>query len=207
MKFIILIKAYAIAFMIAGNCSAIDPVPCSSPPVTQLDIDRVIDQIQHLDAKHDTRIDNLRAEINTRIDNINGRFDDINGRFDNISTRIDNLRAEINTRIDNINTRIDDINTRFDDRLAKFETKVENQIRDLRNEIQDLRIENWTIGGIIAVIISLFGFFQMRRQSESVPVRTQRTQPSPVQELSIPQQSAEVLAESPISAEATKPAK
>jgi len=44
-----------------------------------------------------TRIDDMKNEVNTRFNDVNKRFNDVNKRFDDV------------------NTRFDDVNTRFDD--------------------------------------------------------------------------------------------
>ena len=63
-----------------------------------------------------TRIDDVKNEMNKRIDDVNTRIDDmkneINKRIDDVNTRIDDMKNEVNTRIDDMKN---EVNTRFDD--------------------------------------------------------------------------------------------
>jgi len=45
-------------------------------------------------------IQNLRTEMNGRLDSVNGRFDSVNGRFDSVNGRFDSFQAEMNSRFD-----------------------------------------------------------------------------------------------------------
>ncbi len=55
------------------------------------------------------RIDDLRADLTTRIDAVNTRIDDVNNRIDDVNNRIDDMAA----RMDRIETRLDGFDTRL----------------------------------------------------------------------------------------------
>ena len=67
-------------------------------------VQAILDALQRMETRLNTRIDGVEARLNTRMDGIETRID-------GIETRIDDVEARLNTRMDGIETRL---NARID---------------------------------------------------------------------------------------------
>ncbi len=83
------------------------------------------------------RLDEFRAEVNTRFGEINARFGEVNTRF-----------GEVNTRFGEVSARFDEVNARFDEINARFE--------QMNNRIHQLTLAVIGVGGTVAVAMLSF---------------------------------------------------
>jgi len=66
-------------------------------------VQAILDALQRMETRLNTRIDGVEARLNTRMDGIETRIDDVEAR---LNTRMDGVEARLNTRMDGIETRL-----------------------------------------------------------------------------------------------------
>ena len=94
------------------------------------------------------RLDEFRAEVNTRFGEINTRFGEINTRFGEVNTRF----GEINTRFGEVSARFDEVNAQFDEIRAE----VNDRFEQMNNRIHQLTLAVIGVGGTVAVAMLSF---------------------------------------------------
>ena len=87
------------------------------------------------------RLDEFRAEVNTRFGEINTRFGEINTRF-----------GEVNTRFGEVSARFDEVNAQFDEIRAEVNARFEQ----MNNRIHQLTLAVIGVGGTVAVAMLSF---------------------------------------------------
>ena len=87
------------------------------------------------------RLDEFRAEVNTRFGEINTRFGEINTRF-----------GEVNTRFGEVSARFDEVNAQFDEIRAE----VNDRFEQMNNRIHQLTLAVIGVGGTVAVAMLSF---------------------------------------------------
>jgi chromosome segregation ATPase len=99
------------------------------------------------------RIDQVRTDLEGKIDDTNrriddlktmimARFEDTNRRIDDTNKRIEDTRTELLSKIDDTNKRIEDTNRRIDDtnkRVDETNRKIDELRADLTSKIQDIK--------------------------------------------------------------------
>jgi len=111
------------------------------------------------------RIDTLREELSTRIDQTNARIDalreELTGRLDATNARIDALREELGMRIEGTNARLDATNARLDATNARIDA--------LREEL-GMRIDatNQRIDRLYEVIVRREEHDQLARRLQAL---------------------------------------
>ncbi len=143
---------------------------------------RIDEQIKASEARLDAKLDAQTEAFDAKLDAQTKVFD---AKLD-AQTKAFNARLDAQTEA--FNTRFDDYMAANDRRLKSFEFRFENTVTRIYDELQSVRIINITIGGVIAGVMVLFGYMQLRRLPES-PAR-----PSASTAASL--ETAEIMAES-----------
>jgi|GEM_PF-4190325 len=108
------------------------------------EIVKALEQMESRIVGHvDRRMDELRVEINGRIDEVHTRIDEVHTRIDEVDRRIDELRAEMNQRFDAVHDRIDELENNQIELLARHAEKqnVRMNIMQLQFDALTKRVE------------------------------------------------------------------
>ena len=154
---------------------------------------RIDEQIKASEARLDAKLGAQTEAFDAKLDAQTKVFDaKLDAQTKAFNARLDAQTEAFNARLDAqteaFNTRFDDYMAANDRRLKSFEFRFENTVTRIYDELQSVRIINITIGGVIAGVMVLFGYMQLRRLPES-PAR-----PSASTAASL--ETAEIMAES-----------
>jgi chaperonin cofactor prefoldin len=80
---------------------------------------------------NNSRLSDLKNEMNARFGDINGRVGDVNSRFTEMNARISELRSHMDARFDDVDRRFDEMKDLWRSELHRVEEVLDARLKHL----------------------------------------------------------------------------
>ena len=104
---------------------------------------RLEDRMDLLEDRMDKKIDQLKADLTTKIDQVD--------------TKVDQLKADLTTKIDQVDTKVDQMKADLTTKIDQVDTKVDQMKVDLNHVKVELRETARTTNAVLIILVRIEG--------------------------------------------------